>query len=275
MVFLLPEVAEQIDWDKGYEFLEEELLKIQKTAHIGKKVADKLIKVFRKNGDETFVICHLEIQSRKEYEEERDFPLRMWTYHYKIFDKYKKPLFSLALLTDQNQSWRPDTYAHSLWGCELKLTFPIIKLVDFKDKIDILEASSNPFAKIILAHLDALKQYGTVDLKRAQKEKLAKSFYKIKYSLNDLRLFYAFLDDTLILPKEQEKTFVANMKAFEKDTKVSIPMTSFERFAMEEGIEKGIEKGIAGVARNMKLDGMSLDKISKLTDLSIEEIECL
>jgi len=68
MEFLLPAVAEKIDWQRGYEFLEEELLKIQKTAHIGKKVADKLIKVFRKNGDETFVICHLEIHVHKRRE---------------------------------------------------------------------------------------------------------------------------------------------------------------------------------------------------------------
>ena len=51
-----------------------------------------------------------------------------------------------------------------------------------------------------------------------------------------------FLDYTLFLPAKEEKIFVSNMKEYEREAKVN-PMTSFERFAREEGREEGMKKG--------------------------------
>lgn len=60
-----------------------------------------------------------------------------------------------------------------------------------------------------------------------------------------------------------------------------------ERIGLEKGLQKGLEKGLAlgvlqgrteaakDVAKEMLADGMPVDKISKYTDLSIEEIEAL
>ena len=43
--FFFPEVAENIDWDKGFKFLDKELRKIVRDANLGKRFADKLIEV--------------------------------------------------------------------------------------------------------------------------------------------------------------------------------------------------------------------------------------
>ena len=56
-----------------------------------------------------------------------------------------------------------------------------------------------------------------------------------------------------------------------------------ERIGLEKGLERGLEQGLEQgdldraikVAREMLADGMSVDKIAKYTNLSIEEIEAL
>jgi len=42
-----------------------------------------------------------------------------------------------------------------LWGCELRFTYPIVKLRDYRARRAELEASDNPFATVVLAHLAA------------------------------------------------------------------------------------------------------------------------
>ena len=49
--------------------------------------------------------------------------------------------------------WRPDSYDHGMCGCELLLTFPMVKLLDFAERWDELEASDNPFAPVIMAQV--------------------------------------------------------------------------------------------------------------------------
>src|SRR5271163_2740145 len=88
MEFCLPEIAKQIKWNKGYESWDKELLKIFPTSKTGKRLSDVLMKVWLKSGEEKWVLIHLEPQSGRE----TDFNLRMFTYAYRIFDKYQKPV---------------------------------------------------------------------------------------------------------------------------------------------------------------------------------------
>ena len=46
----------EIDWQHGYKMMDKELNKISRGAPVGNRIVDKLIKIIRKNGDETFVI---------------------------------------------------------------------------------------------------------------------------------------------------------------------------------------------------------------------------
>lgn len=53
--FFFPDAYAGIDWGRGYEFLDKELRQVTKNAELGSRQVDKLIKVWRKGGVETWV----------------------------------------------------------------------------------------------------------------------------------------------------------------------------------------------------------------------------
>jgi len=151
--FFFPLLYADIDFSRGYEFKSKELYKLLKEQEIGKRFADELIKVYLKNGTERWLLIHIEVQGYKE----ENFPLRMFVYYYRIFDKYNHKVLSLALLTDADETYRPDTFLETGWGFEHKLKFPLIKITDYKHKIKELELSTNPMAMVVLAQLKRLE----------------------------------------------------------------------------------------------------------------------
>ncbi|MHC5780070.1 hypothetical protein [Nostoc sp.] len=74
----------------------------------------------------TWLLVHLEIQSQSEF----DFSERMFTYNYRIYDRYKRPVASLAVLGDERTNWRPNQFGYELFGCMVNFQFPVIKLID-------------------------------------------------------------------------------------------------------------------------------------------------
>jgi len=74
MAFFFPAAYRDIDWDRGYESLDKELQQIVRDAELGKRLADKLMKVWRLSGEEQMVMIHTEIQG----EQEEPFPKRMF-----------------------------------------------------------------------------------------------------------------------------------------------------------------------------------------------------
>ena len=128
-------------------------------AELGRRVADKLVKVWRKSSTETWVLIHLELQNT----DEDAFAERMFVYNYRLRDRYNLPVASLAVLGDENPNWRPSIFNSELWGCRNEFQFPIasrrrwriVKLLDYGQDWAALEESSNPFAIVVMAHLKA------------------------------------------------------------------------------------------------------------------------
>ncbi len=75
--FFFPKAYRDIDWDKGYEFMDKEFQQIVRDAEVGKRLADQLVKVWRKDGKQTLVMVHIEVQSQYE----SDFAERMFVYN--------------------------------------------------------------------------------------------------------------------------------------------------------------------------------------------------
>jgi hypothetical protein len=102
--FFFPHIYDEIDWSRGYDFLDQELQQVVRDAELGKRLADKLVKVWKRDGEETWVLIHAEIQNQ----EESDFSKRIFVYYYRLLDKYDRPIVSLAILGDERSSWRED-----------------------------------------------------------------------------------------------------------------------------------------------------------------------
>ena len=64
--FFLPQAYGEIEWSRGFEFLDKELQQVVRDAELGRRLADKLVKVWRTGGEEAWVLIHLEVQSQKE-----------------------------------------------------------------------------------------------------------------------------------------------------------------------------------------------------------------
>ena len=62
----------------------------------------------------------LEVQGSAQAE----FAERMFVYHYRLFDRYRQPVASLALLADTTASWRPTQFGYQALGCSDRVELP-------------------------------------------------------------------------------------------------------------------------------------------------------
>jgi hypothetical protein len=90
MAFFFPDAHSQIDWDRGFEFLDSEFRQVVRDAELGKRFVDKLVKLYLTDGEETWVLIHLEIQSQYE----STFTERIYVYNYRIYDRYRRKVAS-------------------------------------------------------------------------------------------------------------------------------------------------------------------------------------
>ena len=76
------------------------------------------------------------------------FAKHIFVYNYRIFDRYDRPVASLAVLADTNKQWKPTSYGFTVLGCKLSLEFPVAKLTDYEKRLDELLVSDNAFGWI-------------------------------------------------------------------------------------------------------------------------------
>jgi len=240
MAFFFPRADGEIDWRRGYAFLDKELQQVVREAEIGPRRVDKLAKVTRlADGVEAWVLVHIEVQGQPE----EDFPERMYTYNYRLFDRYKRRIASLAVLTDTNRSWRPHQFAYDLFGCRVSLDFPTIKLLDYGADWAALEANVNPFAIVTMAHLQTQATRRKPAERYAAKLNLAKRLYKRGYDRQDILELFRFIDWVMTLPPELEEQFMTDVVAYEERERKPY-VTSVERIAIRRGREQGMQQGV-------------------------------
>ncbi|MGH9836138.1 MAG: hypothetical protein ACRD9Y_24200 [Blastocatellia bacterium] len=104
MKLFFPFAHAQIDWPRGFEFLDKELQKITADAAVGRRVVDKLVKVWLKTGQELCVLIHIEVQGTHE----TGFELRLYVYNFRIYDRFKAQVATFVILTDEDKNWRPN-----------------------------------------------------------------------------------------------------------------------------------------------------------------------
>ncbi len=239
MEFFYPQLAENIDWSKGYEWMDKELQALTTDGLIGRRYVDKLVKIHSKTGQAGFVLLHTEVQGAKE----EDFPERLYTYHYRLRDRYQLPILTLAILADEGKNWRPCQYQDKVWG-ETIVTFNFFvnKLLDYEGKEEELLKSKNPFGIVVAAQLMALRTQPNPQTRYDQKLYITRCLYKKGWGRDAILNLYYFIDAAMRLPEDLELQYNESIQALEEEKNVRY-ITSAERIGIEKGEQIGIEKG--------------------------------
>jgi hypothetical protein len=270
--FFFPQVYAEVDFDKGFQFLDKELERIVKKSLLKKRFADKLVKVFLKDGSQKWILIHIEVQGFYDV----SFEKRMYIYNYRIFDRYDQEVVSLSILADADENYRPSRYEVSRWGFRLLFEFPVVKLLDYLPQRDALEQMENPFAVVVLAHLTSLKTKRKVSERFLGKVRLVKMLYEKRYTPEEVWGLYRFIDWVISLPEAMEIRFHDEITQYE-EVKHMPYITTAERIGIQKGIQQGKREGIYeaisfGLELKFGLTGLTLmDEIRKVE--SLEKLE--
>jgi hypothetical protein len=262
LAFFFPHIHADVDWSRGYEILDKELQPIVRRAERGRLYVDKLVKVWLKDGQERWILIHIEVQASREGE----FPGRMHVYNHRLTDRYGRQVISLAILADDDPSWRPSRYEYSRWGFRTFTEFPVVKLLDYAPKYQELEANPNPFAVVVLAHLKALETRGAPAERHTWKVRLVKGLYERGMDPEDVRRLFEFIDWVLELPEPLEELYQQEMDAFHEERQMP-RMDFFDRMGMRKGLLEGIEACL-----NIKFGAEGLELMPELRKIYNHEL---
>ena len=237
-----PRIHALIDWSRGVEFLDSELRHVLRRGAIGRRTVDKLLQVYLKTGEEAWILLHLEVQHRFD----RDFPLRLFVYAYRLFDRHKKPVITLALLADRDPDWRPQGFGWQYGVSGMQHQFEHCKILDFAAHRAALEQSANPFAVFVLAQLALLEASRSPRRRFAMKVELLRGLLRRGFPRSDVEALFRFLDWLITLPPGLEEQFDAVVRTLEEEPSMTF-VTGIERRALARGIAEGKAEGKAEV----------------------------
>ncbi|NEQ68529.1 MAG: transposase [Symploca sp. SIO2D2] len=228
--FFFPMVHALIDWSQTPEALDKELEQILRQAESGERVADKLFKVWLQNGEATWVLIHVEVQSQSD----SDFARRMYQYNYRAFDLYEQQVISLAVLGDKRVTWRPNKYSYVLGGCKVFLKFPVVKLLDYQAQWQDLEESTNPFAIMTMAHLTTLMTQGKPQRRQQGKWDVVRKLLEKGYDQENIRKLFRLLDWMMTLPEELQQSFEEQLSRYQQERRMPL-LSHMEIRGMQRG----------------------------------------
>lgn len=279
MVFYFPDAFAEIDWSKGYTILDQELMAVVRDAELGKRFVDKLIGVSLRNGDEKWIYIHIEIQGTKHVE----FAKRMFVYNYRLFDRYDRPIVSMAVLADVQPDWKPTSYGFEVLGCKHFLEFPVAKLTDYYDRLDEMLVADNVFAVVTATHILTQRTRKNDDERYEAKRLLMRLLYERNWDKQKVIDLFHVIDWMMRLPEALEQQLWHEIEAIEESKKMHY-VTSVEKIGIakgrqegrQEGLQEGLLKGEAKMLSIMlkhRFGDLPEATIDKLTRSSEEQLK--
>ena len=240
------------DMKKGFEYLDKEMAQIAVEANPeSPKYVDKLVKAYTREGNEQWVLVHVEVQGYTD----PHFEERMFTYYYRIFDRYRQRITAIVLLTDRDRKFHPTAYHSEFLGTKIQYQFNTYKILNQSE--EVLQKSRNPFAFVILTALLALQRSrltdkALLDLKLA----LARHLLERNFSKPAIRgIFYFIRYYVAFANPENDSKFDSKIDSFTpKNRHMGIVETIKERESLkliEKGKAEGKIEGKAEVVRNL------------------------
>ncbi|MCP4655235.1 MAG: DUF4351 domain-containing protein [bacterium] len=239
MAFFFPDAHADIDWRRSGESCDIELRKIVSRGEVGKRLADKLTRVRTRSGGDQVVMVHTEVQASRD----SSLPHRIFTCNHRIFDYFHRPVVSLAILADDSHSWRPDRFGYGFWEARSETRFRAVKLVDYNERWPELEAGTNPFAVVVMAHLKALASRDAPEIRLKWKLRLVGGLYRSGCDPERLWDLYRFIDWVMELPEDLQIQLDGEVERLEMEMNMPY-VTHVERRAERRGIEQGVKQGV-------------------------------
>ena len=240
------------------------------------RVADKLVKVHTKSGLAQVTLFHIEFQGYYD----KHFKERMFTYYYRLLDRYRLPISVLTIFTDKKAEIEDTTYRTSCLGTNLIFDFPVFYVNDYEPSY--YDKFNNPIAealKVAWYFQDQFKRnFKTDDLLNEMKFRLCRELLNKGYDKELIRHLISFIKHYVNFKKEEYYTiFDQKIETF---TKPQHPMGLLEvvreaelNFREQKGIEKGREEGreeeITKVVRNMLKANLTIDIIANLAEVEL------
>ncbi len=279
--FFLSDFEILIDFTQPVIFLDTELQKISRGLRKGKRIADKLLRVSLKDGSDQWFLIHVEIQNQPD----PTLPERMFTYFYRIRDKYEKDVTAISIINYKN-SHTDGKYYYKYMNSEITY---IYHEYNVQKLAPALRDSKNVFSFIIMS------AYYDEFYKLDEQKRYEAKFKMIKLLLNrkdmskqKIRLILNFINDYIRL---QQKSYagkindfiVTNQKYSQNMGLEELYKSEFAKEAkrievksIKKGIEKGIEKGVLKEKIDVILrghsNGISLPILSNITGLTEKEV---
>jgi hypothetical protein len=128
----------------------------------------------------------------------------MFIHHHRLRDRLGQSVVSLVMLCDERPERQPSSYSFTLWGAMVDFRFPVVTLLDYASQRAMLEANTNLFATVVLAHLAAQETRQSDERRAIAKRELTRQLYERSYSRQAIHDLSAVIDWLLPLPSELE-----------------------------------------------------------------------
>jgi hypothetical protein len=132
-----------------------------------------------------------------------------------------------------------------------------------------LEASRNPFAKVVMIHLRTLETTNDRSTRKVYKLALIKHLYEQGFSREDIINLYALIDWMMTLSKDLEREFQQELNQYEEEKNMPY-ITSIER----SGELKGEQNMIIQLLnyRFSEIDSSLIEQVKTLTREQLTEL---
>jgi hypothetical protein len=243
--FIFPDADQAYNLERGFEFLDKELAELypEPDKPSNTRFADKLVKVFTREGKEEWVLCHVEIQGETKKKERPLFAERMFRYFYRIWDSHnQKPVSAIAIFTGPDGKKMPRRFTYEYRKTQLQFEFPSISILDYSN--EELEKSDNPFAMVVLAAKTSLLE-GKIPEQELLERKIlvASKLLKKGFAQRKIRAIFVFLENYVLFEKpEMNRIFTNRIQPQDKNNIMGID-EYLKMVGKEEGLEEGLEQG--------------------------------
>jgi len=260
--FIFPDADETYDMERGFEFLEKELSEMcpEPDKAADTRFADKLVKVFHRDGEEEWVLMHVEIQG--DTSRRQEFSERMFRYFYRILDRYKRPVSAIAIFTGQDGKRMPCQFTYAYRTTQLVYEYHTLAILEFTN--EVLDRSTNPFAQVALAAKTALLEGKIPEQELLERKVLiARRLLRKGFQLKKTRAIMKFLKNYVLFDDpEMNRNFIERVNSQDKNNTMGI-----DEYCRMEGREEVQEEVIKNLLRE---SDFSVEKIASLVNTTVE-----